>query len=119
MRIIIRRRADFPECIRHIKQVKGICIGECINEPKKRLIDAGHAHCSEHISYGWICLRTKYLFQNRNILLHEAAHIINTNTDYRDHGKEWKKIVVEIGGTFKSFRVVGGRTSLDYTHIYR
>ena len=118
MRIVIRSRKDFPKCLRPLKEIKGICIGECICFPGRRLKDVGHAHCAQHSPPGWICLRRKHLLKCKGILLHEAAHIIVSNTHNRDHGKEWKRVVVAIGGSFKSFNTDHGRTTIDYTRLW-
>ncbi len=109
MRFIIRRRSKFPKYVRHFVELKGICVGECIN--KSLLISTneepaiGHAH-SDHLDpyRGWICLEHKYLLKEKYTLLHEVAHLIANKFSWiPDHGKEWRKVVVKIGGTFKPY----------------
>jgi hypothetical protein len=117
----IRKRSQFPKCIRHFKQVKGICIGECID--KNYAIQkghGGHAHCYGDQFNGWICLKYKYQLKERLTLLHEVAHLIaNADPSVPPHGKAWRDVLVSIGGTFKSFSYTHGNlihTNIDYTY---
>jgi hypothetical protein len=54
---------------------------------------------------GWICLKWAYLLRSREILLHEAAHLL-VGPD-NDHGKVWRAKVKEIGGTYQPFEIRG------------
>jgi len=101
---VIRKRADFPKCIRHFKEIKGISIGKCIGK-NMELDSAAHAHCQDtYFHQGWICLRNKYQLKERFTLLHEAAHLIaNKNVNTPHHGGAWRKTVIQIGGTYKSY----------------
>lgn len=103
-RYSIRKRALFPKCIRHFKELRGISVGGCI----KKTPLAGqmaHAHCNHCCRpVGWICLKYKYQLKEKLTLLHEVAHLIaNTSTDVPDHGKKWRDTVVAIGGTYGSY----------------
>lgn len=108
----ITKRSDFPKCLQPFKQLKGICIGKCVN--KNNTISTNHiahAHCYGDGFRGWICLRFKYQLRERLTLLHEVAHLIaNKSPKTPSHGKKWKDTVVKIGGTYKSY---------SYTHNYR
>lgn len=118
----ITKRSQLPKCIRHFKQVKGICIGQCID--KDDTIDkkhVAHAHSHRDNAYrGWICLRYKYRLRQKLTLLHEVAHLIaNSNPKTPTHGKKWKQAVVQIGGTFQAFEYRIGNwisINIDYTH---
>lgn len=107
MQKLIRDRKEFPECVRSFKQLKGICIGGCV-DPKfdLKIYGGAHAHCyKEHAPYrGWICLNNEFSLEDKFVLLHEVAHLIANKSHVTPaHGKAWRKVVVEIGGTFKSF----------------
>jgi hypothetical protein len=116
----IKKRSQFPKCIRHFKEVKAIYVGKC---PAGHLDDkhVGHAHCDPSDPYyGSICLRYKYLLKQRLTLLHEVAHLIaNTDAKVPPHGKKWREALLAIGGTFKSFSYTHNgiiSTNIDYTY---
>ena len=112
MRQLIRRNhKDFPHCLKCVPSVIGICVGECVDRCQPHRIRAlhdvyGHAHSNHNCpNVGWICVKHKYLLRDKQLLLHEAAHIIvdRVNNDYMTHGKEWKAALVKLGGTFKPY----------------
>jgi len=115
---ISRSDPAFPKCLLPIKEVKGVSIDySCINRPSKfrpegaRAIAHAH-HFLNDKHRGWICLRWKYLLNEPNVLLHEAAHIlINFHPFVAGHGEEWQEKLREIGGTTKPFLI--GRSRLD------
>jgi len=116
----IKKRADFPKCLQGIKALKGICIGECINDkvimhPSR----VAHSHCFKDKFTGWICLRYKFQLKEKLTLLHEAAHLIaNTSRSTPPHGKRWKKALLALGGTYKAYSYTHNgivRTYKDYT----
>jgi hypothetical protein len=117
----ITKRSDLPKCLQPFKQLKGICIGKCVNK-KLNMADnhAAHAHCYGDGFRGWICLRYKYQLKQRLTLLHEMAHILaNKSPKTPPHGKKWKDAVVKIGGTYKSYSYTHGNlisTYLDFTY---
>ena|SRR5271166_2423930 len=119
----IRKRNQFPKCIRRFKQLKGICIGACVDNTSDGISKkhVAHAHCWKgDRNKGWICLRYKYQLKEKLTLLHEIAHLIaNADDKVPPHGKKWKKVLLEIGGTFKSFRYTHNgitRQNIDYTY---
>lgn len=122
-RTILKKRKHFPKCIRNFKQLKGICIGQCID--KSCSISPqhiAHAHSAKSDPYrGWLCFRYKYLLKIKLVLLHEMAHLIaNKNYKMPPHGKKWKAALLKIGGTFKSFQFkVGKRIYLNLDYTYR
>jgi hypothetical protein len=131
MRVLLKKRSDFPKCIRHFKELKGICIGECVYTPTvwyrdSLAIDPGysaHAHSDHGFPYsGWICMNYKCQLKDRGLLLHEMAHLLvgQRHLPGFTHGKEWKKMVVSIGGTFKTcFSPDGKHEYYDYTYRHR
>jgi hypothetical protein len=114
--LVIRKRSLFPKCIRHFREVKGICVGRCINKKDDiKSKHAAHAHCLPLCKpyQGWICLRRKNILKEKYTLLHEVAHLIaNKAASTPSHGKKWRKVVVAIGGTYKLF------LSFDKKRIY-
>ena len=100
-------RQHFPKYLQKFKELKGICVGGCI-DPAVTLgtgipgecVAHGHRNHLDHY-HGWICVQHKYLIRMKLTMLHEMAHVL---VGYgQPHGKEWKKRLVEIGGTFKSY----------------
>jgi hypothetical protein len=125
MKLILKNRKDFPKCVRQFSELKGICVGECIDKTyafnPDPMREAGHCHIVGSFE-GWICLTRKFQLKEKYTLLHELAHIITHNRygfQIKSHGKEWKKVVVEIGGTYKAYVCLGygkKRRYRDYTH---
>ena len=119
---VIRKRSNFPCCIRHLKDLKGISIGKCIKD-KSGETNWGQdsaAHCHPNhgdLHMGWMCLRYKYLLKERLTLFHEVAHLIaNKCRSYAAHGDKWRKAVIEIGGTYLPYISGNGRyTAWDYS----
>lgn len=100
--LIIEKRKDFPKCLRDHKQIKAISIGKCIgiNHLDRR---GAHAHTDptdKH--YGWVCLSMHSQLRERFTLLHELAHFM-VSPSKPSHGKDWRKAVVKLGGTYKAF----------------
>jgi hypothetical protein len=126
-KFIIKKRADFPEVIRNFKQIKGICVGGCVDKDfpidKKH---AAHAHYNKADFYhGWICFRWKYQLKEKFTLLHEVAHIIAGPLIVKrgkkwmriSHPKKWREKVAEIGGTYYPYySYYKNKKYLDYSH---
>ncbi len=119
----IRKRADFPSCVRQYKELKGISVGECVDKD----IDIGknhvaHAHCYNGDPHqGWICVRCKYHLKVRLLMLHEVAHLVACQArDVPPHGKIWRETLLQMGGTYKSYQYkdsVGKiHQTVDYTY---
>ncbi len=108
-REVIRKRSLFPKCVRQFKELKGICIGECIvkGDPVDLPGSKGgaHSHAWEgDPDKGWVCLSYKYQLKEKLLLLHEVAHLIaNKALSTPSHGKKWREAVVAIGGTYEEF----------------
>lgn len=119
----ITKRSQLPKCVRHIKQLKGICVGKCVN--KNGCINKNHAAHAHPYNWdsnqGWICLRYKYRLRQKLTLLHEVAHLIaNFDPKTPPHGRKWKQAVIKIGGTFKEYRYrLRGRTYIHIDYTYR
>ena len=119
----IKKRSQFPKCIRHFKELKGISTGGCI-EASLDSKHVAHAHCDSSDPFqGWICLRYSYQLKEKLTLLHEVAHLIaNTSMEVPPHGKKWKDVLLSIGGTYKEFSYVHSGIryyNLDYTYRNR
>jgi hypothetical protein len=123
MRFLITKRKDFPKCLRLFKELKGICIGECVNREKldyNEEVAHTHYYGNPYGFDGWMCLNYKYQLKQKLLLLHEVAHLL-VEYDFPltlAHGKEWKAAVKSIGGTYKSFplRFRGIIENNDYTY---
>ena len=120
---VIRKRSQFPKYLQPFKQLKGICIGQCIDKNdsiKKEHIAHGHGDVNDKYR-GWICLRYKYVLKVKLLMLHEMAHVIaNTSGSIPPHGKAWKDTVIKIGGTFKEFFFkANGNTYKNTDYTYR
>lgn len=87
-------KKDWPQFLRIIPELKGIYYGGCIaglNEPKDVL---GHAHY-QGIHTGWICVRSKMLLKDHQLLRHEVAHLIAPDDGHDD---KWRAVVKKLGG---------------------
>jgi hypothetical protein len=108
-RQVIRKRSLFPKCVRQFKELKGICIGECIIKGESVDLPGskGGAHSHAWLGdpyHGWVCLSYKYQLKEKLVLLHEVAHLIaNKAPSTPSHGKKWREAVVSIGGTYEEF----------------
>lgn len=123
MRLLIKKRSQFPKCVRYFAVLKGICVGECVNKSSTISTEdvpaVGHAHADITDPYhGWVCLQYKCQLKEKYTLLHEVAHLIaNRYNNTPDHGKKWRKTVVEIGGTFKPYRTYNKKGIYrDFSH---
>jgi hypothetical protein len=115
---IITDRNQFPEYVRQHECLKGIAVGACIKglyiDPVKELAHA-HMHGKHK---GWVCMLSE-LQGHKLALLHEVAHLLHSSffeLFHVPHGKEWRKYVVSIGGSYKAFRINRIWTR-DFTHI--
>lgn len=119
-RIKLTKRSQFPSYARRFKELKGICIGGCV-DPDNGFSKGhiAHAHSRPSKFQGWVCFSYRYHLR-KLVLLHEIAHLIaNKRKGIPWHGKKWKDALVKIGGTFKSFSYIYKDrifTNLDYTY---
>lgn len=120
--IKITKRSEFPKCVQKFKELKGICIGGCVDKGFSMLDrHVAHAHCWHQKNQGWICLRYKYQLRQKQTMLHEVAHLIaNKSSRTPFHGKKWKATLCEIGGSYKEYSYALSHNrreiSLDYTY---
>jgi hypothetical protein len=105
--IKITKRSEFPKCVQKFKELKGICIGGCVDKDVSFTNDDcwAHSHSNSYDKYtGWICLHYKYQLKHKLLLLHEVAHLIaNKQKNTHHHGTRWKQAVSYIGGTYKAY----------------
>lgn len=121
--IPITNRRFFPQFLRKFKQVKGVCLGECVDGcsiEEDCLRDChndgfdivAHAHSSPADEYrGWICLSTQVLLFDELTILHEVAHILSPG----GHDKYWRATLKNIGGTFHKHSFLNFSYP-DYSH---
>lgn len=93
----------FPKSVLKFDCVKGICVGKCIDIHHVTVKDSqAHAHVGMNKYYGWICLRNIRQLSDSLLLKHEIAHLL-TSKEKAHHGKAWRKVVIEIGGTLEPY----------------
>lgn len=82
-----------PEVLRR-PEVAGVFIGGCVARGLGSSFRAqAHAHTSgEHL--GWICIRGWRRLYQRQLLLHELAHVITR----QGHTDRWRNCLRELGG---------------------
>lgn len=93
--------------VKKFPEVKGIFCGGCVERGAGSSFRASaHSHTNKADKYsGWICVRGQKNLFSRNLMLHEAAHIITG----QGHTLTWMKKYVEIGGDINS----------DFFHKYK
>jgi|ERR1700722_3631092 len=107
--------AAWPACLKDRSEVSGVYVGGCIighdarfwrTEDNKHVALA-HSHIKGKHT-GWICVPYKTRLRSKELMLHELAHLI---VGRKGHGKMWRKTVKEVGGTLKSYQLVGSTLS--------
>jgi hypothetical protein len=87
-------RKRWPKYLRELDDLTGISYGRCV-WPVKRCLwfeenELAHAHVnSNDPHFGWICLRNKSYIRNKDLMLHEYAHIF-VGPGY-GHSATWRK----------------------------
>lgn len=81
-------------------EIKGIFCGGCVERGEGSAFRrSAHAHTGKlDENRGWICLRGPKNLKSKNLMYHEAAHIITG----QGHTLTWMKKYVEIGGRIDS-----------------
>ncbi len=75
--------------------VRGVFVGGCVERGEgSRFRAKAHAHTRGEFR-GWICVLSGKRLACRELLLHEAAHLIAGC----GHTDKWRKVLLEIGGT--------------------
>lgn len=117
----IIKPSNFPDCVREYDFLIGISVGSCIDpnnhEPMMGdIYEEAHSHSYYDDPYkGWICLGYECLLHDKYALLHEVAHLIaNKSILVPAHGKEWRRAVKAIGGTYKPYTWFHNGIDLSY-----
>lgn len=76
---------------------KGLFVGGCIAHGEgSSFRHKAHAHCFPEDKYfGWICIRSAKRLTQKNLLIHELAHILTRN----GHTKKFYQCVRRLGGS--------------------
>lgn len=83
------------ELLAHKEMLKGVFIGGCIDRGIGSSFRAlAHAHKPTSTHAGWICLRASRRLYNKDLVLHELAHILQPG----GHTDKWRNKLIEIGG---------------------
>jgi hypothetical protein len=86
---------EWPECLHGHPKVKGLFIGGCVARGVGSSFRAkAHAHYTGRY-FGWICVRRADRVDDRELMLHELAHILTE----QGHTPAWRTRVLELGGT--------------------
>lgn len=82
--------------------VKGVYVGGCVDRGVGRLslktsCPAAHAHNNRRdVHFGWVCFQTPDYFRDKELRLHELAHI---NTPGHGHDDAWRSEMTRMGQT--------------------
>lgn len=115
----ITERRLLPLFLRKFLQVKGVCLGECIDGERIDDHTVAHAHAALTDKYrGWICCASAFTLFDERTMLHEVAHILSPSSNpTRCHDKYWRATVKRIGGTYKTYPQLCFSIPIrDYTH---
>jgi hypothetical protein len=90
-------RSLWPVCLPDNRLLRGIFVGGCVERGVGSSFRAtAHAHSHPGDPYfGWICIRAAHRLNDRELMLHEAAHILTQE----GHTECWRECLVRIGGT--------------------
>jgi hypothetical protein len=90
-------RKDWPGFIPSNKLIKGFFTGGCVARGAGSSFRAkAHAHARPtDPNFGWICVRAEHRIQDRDLMLHEVAHILTQE----GHTVTWRDCLLRIGGT--------------------
>lgn len=85
---------NMPEVLREHPELKGVFIGGCVDRGVGSSFRAqAHAHTSGK-NKGWICIRGWRRLYQRQLLLHELAHILTG----QGHTDVWRTRLRQLGG---------------------
>jgi len=88
-------RHAWPECLQGHPKMRGLFTGGCVERGVGSSFRAkAHAHMSGH-HFGWICVRKPGRIEDRELMLHELAHILTE----QGHTPAWRERLQELGGT--------------------
>lgn len=86
---------SWPDCLLGHPKLKGIFTGGCVSRGVGSSFRAkAHAHWGGEWA-GWICVRKPERLSDRELMLHELAHILTE----KGHVAEWRERLVALGGT--------------------
>jgi hypothetical protein len=95
-------RNQIPSFLTDHPEFQGIFYGECIGHEKPSQSTVGHSHVNPNDpNHGWICIASKTLTKDKQLLKHELAHILVG----RGHGHDdtWRKMVLKLGGHLNEY----------------
>jgi hypothetical protein len=98
-------KESWPECLQGHDKVVGVFIGGCVDRGAGSSFRArAHAH-THGTNAGWICVRGWRRLYQRQLMLHELAHILCG----QGHTDKWRK----------TLRALGGRLPARYRKVKR
>lgn len=91
----IIKRKDWPQELQNSWAMKGLFVGGCVERGDGSSFRAkAHAHISGR-NKGWICVRKASRLADRELMIHELAHIITGH----GHDDTFRAMVRKLGGT--------------------
>lgn len=79
--------------------VLGIHVGSCVHGCFLGLDVVAHAHTDPTDDFhGWLCFRDTKVMKNKNVCLHELAHL---ESGQYYHNKKWRTKLSELGGSLE------------------
>jgi hypothetical protein len=96
--MLITNHASFPPILAQYHEVRGISAGGCVSHGHRAPPDElAHTHAvpSERY-YGWLCFNSIAFLLDEQLIRHELAHLLATNSF--GHDDLWRAKVLELGG---------------------
>ena len=92
--------------------MRGVFVGGCVSRGDGSSFRAkAHAHVRGQWC-GWICIRRPDRLRDRQLMLHELAHIISG----QGHTDLWRRTLIALGGTLDATLDDRGNTVLRSYH---
>jgi hypothetical protein len=90
-------RKHWPKYLREFDELAGVSYGRCVWPGHKvRDNEYGHSHSDVNDThFGWVCIAYKSYIRNKEIMIHEVAHIF-VGAEH-GHNATWRKWCVKLG----------------------
>jgi len=96
---MILARESWPSVLADRSEVRGVFVGGCVDRGDgSRFRAKAHTHTGGQ-NAGYICVLAARRLSDRDLMLHELAHLL---AGERGHTDTWRKWVLLIGGTLSS-----------------
>lgn len=124
---MIIKPTAYPAFLRpHREVIKGVFVGVCRwryeltegefrSERSLRMMKFPHAHNDVKRLAGWICIPSRAALKDRELMLHEVAHLYQPR---QGHKQRWRETLVSIGGSL-DHRPTGRGYSYQYPGYHK